>query len=207
MLTQRQQEILDYLEATHREQGYLPSTREIQTRFGFASQTAAVNHLRALERKGVLKRLARKARAIQLRPAPEPRDLVQIPIRGVIPAGSAVDAAEDQMGYLTLDASIAGARRGAQLFALRVNGDSMIDAGIYEGDLVILEKREPKEGDVVAALIDGESTLKRFVMRNQQPFLRAENPKYSDLVPARELVIQGVVTALIRTVSRSVPQR
>jgi len=83
-------------------------------------------------------------------------------------------------------------------FALRVRGDSMIDAHICSGDTVILEVREPRKGDIVAALIDGETTLKRFVFENGQPYLHAENEDYPDLIPARELIIQGVMVALLR---------
>ncbi|MEY4299637.1 MAG: repressor LexA, partial [Verrucomicrobiota bacterium] len=80
----------------------------------------------------------------------------------------------------------------------RVRGDSMTGAHILEGDIVVLELREPNHGNVVAALIDGETTLKRYLVRNRRPFLRAENPRYPDLIPAHELVIQGVMIALLR---------
>ena len=75
----------------------------------------------------------------------------------------------------------------------------MIGAGILERDVVILEHAEPRNRDIVAALIDGEVTLKRYLIENGQPFLRAENPRYPDLIPARELLIQGIFRALIRT--------
>jgi len=81
---------------------------------------------------------------------------------------------------------------------LRVRGDSMIDAGILPGDTVVLEQREPRPGDIVAALIDGEVTLKRYLLQHGQPYLKAENPAYPDLVPVRELLIQGVQVALFR---------
>ena len=89
-------------------------------------------------------------------------------------------------------------------FALQVRGDSMKDAAIVEGDVVIMEFCEPRSGDIVAALIDGETTLKRYLVQRGKPFLRAENPKYPDLIPAQELVIQGVFRALIRTDKRRV---
>ena len=76
--------------------------------------------------------------------------------------------------------------------------DSMTGAHICDGDLVIMEFREPRDGDIVAALIDGETTLKRYVVKNGRPFLHAENPSYPDLLPARELVVQGVMRALVR---------
>ncbi len=88
--------------------------------------------------------------------------------------------------------------RSKKVFALKVRGESMIDAHICDGDTVILEVREPRNGDVVAALIDGETTLKRYVVEGGRPFLRAENEAFPDLVPVRELMIQGVLVALLR---------
>jgi repressor LexA len=82
---------------------------------------------------------------------------------------------------------------------LQVRGDSMVGAGILDKDIVILELAEPRNRDIVAALIDGETTLKRYLVQKGRPFLRAENPAYQDLIPARELVIQGVLRALVRT--------
>jgi len=79
-----------------------------------------------------------------------------------------------------------------------VRGDSMIGADISDGDLVILENREPRPGAVVAALIDGETTLKRYLHQRGRPYLKAENPRFPDLLPARELIIQGVMVALVR---------
>jgi repressor LexA len=88
-------------------------------------------------------------------------------------------------------------------FALRVRGDSMIGAHIVDGDIIILEDRkEVQKGDIVAALIDGETSLKRYVVDHGRPYLKAENPRYPDLVPARELKIQGVMVSLIRKQER-----
>jgi len=174
----------------------MPSTREIQRHFGFASQTAAVNHLKALERKGCLKRV--------------PGDLLpmntnrysQVPLLGSIPAGLPTYEEESSEGGVGVDLSSIGLSERARTFALKVRGDSMIGAHIQEGDVVVLEYREPRDGDVVAALIDGDTTLKRFVLEKGKPFLKAENPAYPDLIPAMELVIQGVVVALTRKVSQ-----
>ena len=89
------------------------------------------------------------------------------------------------------------------MFALKVRGDSMIGAGIMSGDVVVLEFRgEAKNGDVVAAFIDGETTLKRYITQRGKPFLKAENPSYPNLVPAHELVIQGVQIALLRVLKK-----
>lgn len=176
----------------------MPSTRDIQQHFGFASQTAAMSHLRALERKGVIKRLAGKARAVVFPGDMDREETVDIPIFGMIPAGFAADNPEIADGKLTVDMRTLGLQPSAKPFALRVRGDSMIDAHIVEGDYVILEQRNPRSRDIVAALLDGESTLKRYIVEQGRPFLRAENPSYPDLIPARELVIQGVMVGLFR---------
>ncbi len=197
-LTQRQEEIVEYLRMIQRTTGYMPSTREIQHFFGFASQTAAMSHLRALERKGVIQRGANKARAVTFPEELDRAQIVDIPIYGRIAAGLAQDVEPQREGCLSIDVASLGIARNARTFALRVRGDSMIDAHICDGDTVILEIREPRKGDIVAALIDGETTLKRYLVTKGQPFLRAENPDYPDLIPARELVIQGVFIALLR---------
>ena len=88
----------------------------------------------------------------------------------------------------------------ARTFALKVRGDSMLNAGINDGDIVILEFKDPKNRDIVAALIDGESTLKRYLVQKGRPFLKAENPLYPAIIPAQELVIQGVMVAVLRLV-------
>ena len=193
-LTKRQKEVLDFVRKERSREGKMPSTREIQRHFGFASQTAAVNHLKALERKGCLRRLPG-----DLLPMNSDR-FSQIPLLGSIPAGLPTFEEEHSEGGVAVDLSSIGLSKGARTFALTVRGDSMIGAHIQEGDVVVLEYREPRDGDVVAALIDGETTLKRFVLDNGRPFLKAENPDYPDLIPAMELIVQGVMVALTRKV-------
>jgi repressor LexA len=197
-LTRRQQEIVEYLRMSQRQTGIMPSTREIQHFFGFASQTAAMSHLRALERKGVIQRLAGKARAVIFPDTLDRGEIADIPIYGDIAAGMAQDAEPQRQGSISVDIAALGISSHARTFALKVRGDSMIDAHICHGDTVILEFREPRKGEIVAALIDGETTLKRYLIEKGKPFLRAENPDYPDLIPARELVIQGVLIALLR---------
>ena len=197
-LTYRQQEILEYLKEAQRRTGFMPSTREIQHYFNFASQTAAMSHLRALEKKGVIQRQPGKARAIIFPEELDRGEIANIPIYGSIAAGMAQDVAPEREGCVAVDISALGIPRHARTFALKVRGDSMIGAHICHGDTVILEYKQPRRGDIVAALIDGETTLKRYVLENGRPYLRAENPEYPDIVPARELVIQGVLIALLR---------
>lgn len=197
-LTQRQREILDYLKDAQRRTGFMPSTREIQHFFNFASQTAAMSHLRALEKKGVIQRQPGKARAIIFPDELDRGEIADIPIYGSIAAGMAQDVEPEREGCIAVDISALGIPRHARTFALKVRGDSMINAHICHGDTVILEYREPRKNDVVAALIDGETTLKRYVVEGGKPFLRAENPDFPDLIPAHELIIQGVLIALLR---------
>lgn len=197
MLTDRQQAVLDFIQTEQRERGITPTTREIQQHFGFASQTSVMQYLATLERKGFLDRHARKARAL-VTPLQKVR-ITDIPIYGQIPAGMATLTDQAIEGHVSLDARSANVSKNGRTFALRVRGDSMIDAHILDGDLVILEDgKEVRNGDVVAALIDGETTLKRYVMERGRPYLKAENPMYPDLIPARELRIQGVMVSLIR---------
>jgi repressor LexA len=197
VLTERQSDILAFIQNEQREKGFTPSTREIQQHFGFASQTSVMQYLDALERKGFLDRHARKARAL-VTPAQKVR-ITDVPIYGEIPAGMSVLTEQAAEGHLSLDAASVNATKDGRTFALRVRGDSMIGAHILDGDIVILEDRkDAQNGDIVAALIDGETTLKRYVIDHGRPYLKAENPDFPDLRPARELRIQGVMVSLVR---------
>jgi repressor LexA len=197
MLTERQRGVLEFIQNEQREKGITPSTREIQAHFGFASQTSVMQYIATLERKGFLDRHARKARAL-ITPVQKVR-ITDIPIYGEIPAGMATLTEQTIEGHVSLDTRSVNASKNGKTFALRVRGDSMIDAHILDGDIVILEDRKDvQNGDVVAALIDGETTLKRYVMEHGRPYLKAENPLYPNLVPARELRIQGVMVSLVR---------
>ncbi|MDQ6622446.1 MAG: transcriptional repressor LexA [Verrucomicrobiota bacterium] len=197
MLTERQQDVLGFIQTEQREKGITPSTREIQKHFGFASQTSVMQYLDVLERKGFLDRHARKARAL-ITPVQKVR-ITDIPIYGQIPAGMAVLTEQTVEGHVSLDSRTVNASKNARTFALRVRGDSMIDAHILDGDIVILEDRkEVRNGDIVAALIDGETTLKRYVVERGRPYLKAENPRFPNQVPARELRVQGVMVSLVR---------
>lgn len=197
-LTDRQSQLLNFLRDVHRKTGLMPSTREIQAHFGFASQTAAVSHLRALEKKGVIQRLAGKARALVFPEELDREEIIDVPLYGQIPAGMPADSQEESDGCISIDVSTLGVARNARTFALRVRGDSMIDAHICDGDTVIMEFKEARQGDVVAALIDGETTLKRLVKEGGKSYLKAENEDYPDLLPVHDLVIQGVMVMLLR---------
>jgi repressor LexA len=201
MLTERQKNVLNFIQREQREKGVTPSTREIQSHFGFASQTSVMQYIVALERKGFLDRHPRKARAL-ITPAMKVR-ITDIPIYGQIPAGMSALTEQTIDGHVSLDARSANISRNRSTFALCVRGDSMIGAHIVDGDIVILEEsKEVHNGDIVAALIDGETTLKRYVVEHGRPYLKAENPRYPNLIPARELKIQGVMVSLIRKQER-----
>ncbi|MFO1450535.1 MAG: transcriptional repressor LexA [Opitutaceae bacterium] len=200
-LTDRQRQVLDFIYATLEKQGVAPSLREIQTHFKLASPFGVKRHLDALTAKGALRRLEGKARAL-LPPLPSTRRglVTDVPLFGTIPAGLPSAKEQEPDRTLSVDTTSLGIRPGTTVYALQVRGDSMIGASILDGDVVFLTPRPPRPRDIVAALIDGESTLKRFLHRDGLPFLRAENPRYPDLLPATELVIQGVMIGLLRRV-------
>ena len=201
MLTERQKRVLDFIQREQREKGITPSTREIQSHFRFASQTSVMQYIAALERKGFLDRHPHKARAL-ITPAQRVR-IADVPIYGQIPAGMSALTEEMIDGHVSLDARSANVTKSRGTFALRVRGDSMIGAHILDGDIVILEdSKDVQNGDIVAALIDGETTLKRYVVERGRPYLKAANPRYPNLIPARELKIQGVMVSLVRKQER-----
>ena len=121
-----------------------------------------------------------------------------VPLLGAVAAGRPHSAEQRTEACIPIDLEALEISKNARCFCLRVKGDSMTGAHIVEGDLVLLEHKPPYEGAIVAALIDGEACLKRYVTRRGRPFLHSENPKFPDLTPADELVIQGVLRAVIR---------
>ena len=200
-LTERQQEILAFIQNHLQREGHSPSLREIAGHFGFKSPKAAADHVHALRRKGALDQRPRRARSLRIRSPLQAwrQPVADVPLYGSIPAGFADDRRQEVQGCISVDVESLGVRPSARTFALQVRGDSMIGRHIIDGDYVVLEHgRTPRPGDVVAALIDNESTLKTFVLDRGKPWLRAENPQYPKLVPAEELVIQGVMVALLR---------
>ena len=198
-LTLRQSEILSFIRESAEEERGIPSIREIMARFGFASPATVASHLDLLEKKGAIRRETGRARNIILPERKARPQLLEVPLYGMIPAGIPEGQEQQSDRCITVDPDSIRLPRNARTFALEVRGDSMIGVGILERDVVILEHAEPRNRDIVAALIDGDVTLKRYLIERGIPFLRAENPLYPDLIPARELVIQGVFRALIRT--------
>jgi repressor LexA len=198
MLTERQDQILDFVKTHQRTHGVPPSTRQIGRQLE-ASQATVMGHLRALAQKSQLEKLADgkwglKAAGVQTH-------LFEAPIYGSIPAGLPAMQEQTPDETITVDPSLFGVRRARpdHFWFLRVRGDSMIDAHILDGDLVALERREPRPGDIIAALVDDtETTLKRLVREGGRLILRAANVRYADIIPTRGLESQGVVVGLIR---------
>jgi repressor LexA len=199
--TDRQQAVLDFIRDFRADKGVMPSLRQIQGHLKSASSHAAHEQLQALEKKGAIQRSGGAARSMTVT-GMVPVNLIHIPLLGMIPAGYPSDQEQQSDRCVSIDEDTLQLPKNARTFALEVRGDSMIDAHIVEGDVVIMELRDPAHRDIVAALIDGETTLKRFLIHKGKPFLRAENPKYPDLIPAHELVIQGVFRALLRVDKR-----
>jgi repressor LexA len=203
-LTKRQQQIFDFIGKRQREGNSAPTLREIAGHCGFSSSRAASFHVNALRVKGWLESKNGLARSLRVTsPLQKLRShIVDIPIYGSIPAGFAVEREQEAEGCISVDIESIGYKPTQSiqhLFAVRVTGDSMIGKHICDGDFILLDQRaEPRSGEVVAALIDGASTLKTFVRKNGKAFLKAENPKYPEMRPLEDLMIQGVFRALIR---------
>ncbi|MGC3956983.1 MAG: transcriptional repressor LexA [Verrucomicrobiota bacterium] len=200
-MTLNRRKVLDFVQSEVQAGKPVPTHREIAAKLNFKGHRAAAYHLEALERDGLIKSNSGKARSLRVTtPLAQLRSrVVDIPIFGVIPAGMPQANEQEAEGCVSVDVESIGIKPTRQTFALRVKGDSMIGKHICDGDIVVLEfGPEPRHGQIVAAYIDGASTLKTFLMRNGRPCLKAENPKYPDFIPAEELTIQGVFKALIR---------
>ena len=193
-LTKMQQKIYEYIAACIREQGYPPSVREIGEAVGLRSPSTVHFHLKQLEEAGVIEKGAGKGRAITLRTAPRQEN--QVPVVGNVAAGSPILAEECIEDYLTFDT---GGRVGEH-FALRVRGESMLEAGILPGDLVVVhQQQEVKSGDIVVALFDDEATVKTFRRENGHVWLYPENSsgEYQP-IDGEGCSILGRVVAVIR---------
>lgn len=198
MLTTRQEEILDFIRSYQGEHSIPPSSRVIQKRFGFASQTAAISHLKALAKKEAITQLPDGSWGVKAR---QVQGLFELPIFGAIPAGVPDEREQEVAERLMIDPAVFGVRagRGSPLWGLRITGDSMIGAHICDGDIGLFERRDPRPGEIIAALVDGTATtLKRLVVEGGQAVLRAENPRYPDIRPVEKFECQGVLLGLIR---------
>lgn len=199
-LTTRQRQIYDFLARTIREKGYAPSILEIGARFKIASTHGVFRHLQALQKKGYIRRVGKRAiEVVTSLGRPVFPDAREVPILGRVAAGKPLLAEENVEGFLTVAGEIA---RG-KAFALKVKGDSMIDAGILGGDYVIVRSQGTAEnGEIVCALINGEATLKRFHRKGDTVTLKAENKNYVPITISQgEFRIVGKAAGLIRKIS------
>lgn len=200
-LTDRQREVLGFIRSFTRRHGLPPTVREIGERFRFTPR-AAFDHLRALERKGALRRRVTSKRSSRALTLCDPVSATEeVPILGRIAAGAPLLAEENLEGTLPIDAGwLQG--RGGDLFALRVHGESMINAHIVDGDLVLVRKQESAQpGDIVAALLDDEATVKRFQRDGDAVVLKPEHPTMPPIVihpGEKQLRILGKVVGLLR---------
>jgi repressor LexA len=177
-LTQRQQQVLDLISGHIERHGFPPSHHELMLALGVKSQLGILKHLRTLERKGHILCQPGSSRGITLTNRP-PRP-VMVPILGHVRAGSPEEAVENIIGHCTTDPAWT---RGADCFYLRVAGDSMIEAGIREGDLALVRSQPTAEnGEIVVALIDGEATLKRFYREEGRIRLQPENSRMAAII-------------------------
>ena len=202
-LSERQQQAVDYVRTVVADRGYPPSVREIGEALGLSSPSTVHSHLSALVKAGVIRRDPSKPRAIEIldgAEVPKPvrdDDLREVPLVGRIAAGSPVLATEDIEDVFSLPTSLVGS---GPVFMLRVRGDSMVDAGILDGDLVVVRRQpDANDGDIVAAMIEGEeATVKRLYRRDGQIVLHAENPAYPDMVFDGDVAILGKVVSVLR---------
>jgi len=204
-LTDIQRRVFDFVRGKVIAGRPAPTTREVAAEFGWSSKRAAECHIEALIRKGWLASEPGKARSLRLIDLPQVvrRVVVEIPLFGSIPAGFGREREQEAGECIPVTIDSIGFKPTRNTFALRVSGDSMIGRHICDGDIVVLEHGpDPRPGQIVAALIDRKSTLKTFVVKNGRPFLKAENPKYPDLIPFEELMIQGVVRAVLRRLEK-----
>lgn len=206
-LTARQHEVLDFIRSFVERHGVPPTVREIGERFRFTAR-AAFDHLRALERKGMLVRRVTSKRASRTLVLPSHRggrrsEPGGIPLLGRIAAGSPTTATEHHEDTIPLRPEWLGSG-GQEVFALRVRGDSMIDAHIMDGDLVLVRRQEGAgPGDIVAALLDGEATVKRFAREGDAVVLRPEHPTMKPIVVGSgrgDFRILGKVIGLLRQI-------
>ncbi|HEU4401145.1 MAG TPA: transcriptional repressor LexA [Candidatus Polarisedimenticolia bacterium] len=195
--TKRQKEVLEQIRSFIAEKGYAPSLQEIARRCGLSSVATVHKHLSLLQERGLLKREKSRRRGIELQPLPPSHFAVEVPLLGTIAAGRPIEAIPDPQ-QVQLPRDLVGRGR---TYVLKVAGDSMRDEQIRDGDYIVVEERqEARDGEVVVALIDGrEATLKTLHRERGRIRLQPANPSMKPIyVRPGDLRIQGVVTGVIR---------
>ena len=200
-LTPRQKEILDFIREFVAVKGFSPTHREICEEFGYSSYGTAHNHLKLLEQKGFLRRHWNQKRGVELADAASASPIVpegELPFLGRIAAGKPIEAVAGNE-VVTVPAHLMGDRSNDH-FVLKVVGDSMIEEGIHDGDLVVVARREvASAGEMVVALVGDEATLKRLYPEGPLIRLQPANARMQPLrVPAGEVKVQGIVVGLMR---------
>lgn len=203
-LSEKQEAVLKFIEAYQLEHGSSPTLREMREYFGVSSDNSILKHLKALEEKGHIKKDDTPRGIKLLSSVKEKLDSTEfkLPLLGMIPAGGPVLSEEYIEKWINVGEDVVYKIKDSYL--LRVIGNSMIDAGIFEGDiLVVCGSLEPRTGDIVVALVDNQNTVKRYMKDSHgQIYLKAENPEYDNIHPEGELCVQGVVTGLLRYYKR-----
>ncbi len=195
-LTQRQREVFDFIREFIRTNRYPPTIREIATHFHF-SVKGSYDHVKALEKKGFLKSHENRSRALEIVRGAETDEeaVTPVPLLGNVAAGKPLFAEENLQGYVYVPATALGK---ATHFALQVRGDSMKDAGIMDGDVVVVSQQATADnGDIVVAMVDEAVTLKRFFAEKNRVRLKAENPKYPPIF-TQNVRILGKLSFLMR---------
>lgn len=196
-LTRRQMEVLSFLASYITEHGYPPSIREIAAFFAI-SVKGAYDHIKALERKGKVRVGSNRSRALEIvenEPATTRVEMLEVPILGRVAAGVPLLAAENLVGSMKLPAD---ELRDGEYFVLSVQGDSMIGAGILDGDLAVIRRQQVADnGAIIVAMLDDAVTLKRFYREPTRVQLRAENPAYPPIY-TREAQIVGCLARIVR---------
>jgi len=193
--TRRQTEVLNFLKSYLRGHKYPPTIREVAGHFGI-SVKGAYDHVKALEKKGLIACNNNRSRAIEILEDSESAatEQVHIPLLGHVAAGQPLFAEENNEGSLAMPVSMVG--RG-QVFALRIEGESMIDAGIFDGDIAIFNRQNQAEnGQIVVAMVDEAVTLKRFYQEKNRVRLQAENPAYPPIYTADARILGRLVTII-----------
>ncbi|MEG0774794.1 transcriptional repressor LexA [Clostridium sp.] len=197
MKSNKQSEIYEFIKQQVASKGYPPSVREICEAVNLSSTSTVHGHLSRLEKKGLIKRDPTKPRAIELlMESPIRKELIDIPIVGKITAGEPILAQESIEDFLTLPLNFV--KSSAELYILRVSGQSMIEAGIFDGDLAIIEKTSTAvNGDIVVALIENEATIKRFFKEDGYIRLQPENSSMNPIL-VKDCQILGKLSGLYR---------
>ncbi len=202
-LTPLECKILQFIQSAFEQSGRAPSLSQIAARFHFENVEVVRRHVGFLQEKGFLDCEPSNAEITRLlSPWSNVSSAYEVPLLGKIAAGIPSMEQQEYTSCIPVSLERLGIPPTQNVFALEVRGDSMIGKSIVEGDYVILDRsRIPRSGQVVAALVDGDCTLKTFVRENGTTFLRAENPKYPDIIPAEEMKVQGVMIYLLRRAS------